>query len=186
MSWPVAFSEQAVEFGGDVVAGGVLHPVAEAFGEFAQAFQLDLVGFAVDTVDEGLGVFGGHAVHLAGGGHILGHRAVGEQHEFLDKPVGLRGNLLVDVYGLAVLVDQHLHLGPVEVDCSGLALGGLHDAGEAVEFAYRECEFVGFRHAFGLDDMLRAVIVETAVGTYDGAAYPARAHFGLRAHLEDG
>ena len=88
----------------------------------------------MDTVDECLGLLGRHAVHLAARCDIFGYAAVGKQHELLYEPVGLLGDLLVDIDGLALLVHFHLHLRTLEV----------HRAGLETAFAERQREFVEY------------------------------------------
>ena len=160
--------------------------VAEALGESIEVLELDLIRLAVDTVDEGLGVLLRHAVHLPAGGHELRDRAVRQQHELLDQPVGLLRNLLVHADRLALLVHLDLHLRPVEIDRPRLPLVLLHNRSKFVEGGdgLDECRFAG--GIFFFYDGLRLVVVEPVVGVNDGAADPAGADFGLRRHLEDG
>ena len=138
--------------------------VAEEADELTEHSELLLVGILVDAVDEGLGLLA--LGHLA---HVLCHRAVGQQHELLDEPVGLLGYLLVDPYRLAGLIHLDLHLGPLEGNGTGGEAFLPQDRGYLVQ----GCDLLGERTVAGLNDGLGLVVVEAVVGLDDGTAEPA-------------
>ena len=88
---------------------------AEAGDELGQRVELLGVGQVVDAVGEYLGLLAlGHAAYL------LGHGAVGQQHEFLDQLVGVLRYLEINTDGFALLVYLELHFVAVEVRRSGV------------------------------------------------------------------
>ena len=115
----------------------------------------------MDTVDESLGLLGRHSVHLSTSGDKFGHAAVGEEHELLYEPVGLLGDFLVDVDGLALLVHLDLHLGALEIHRAGLEAAFAERQRELVEHDERFLH--GLRGLAGLDDGLSLVIIEAMI-----------------------
>ena len=85
------------------------HLVAKVGGNVGKILQLVQVGLVVHTIDEGLG--GPVLGHLA---DVLGHLAVGQQHELLDEFVGVLGHVDMDSRGLTRLVDFKFLLFAVE------------------------------------------------------------------------
>ena len=153
----------------------------------AQGVDFHFVRLVVDTIDEGLGILFGLAVHLAAGGHELGHGAVGQQHEFLDEPVGLFRNLLVDAERFAVLVHFHLHFRPLETDGAGGKTLVAENQGQPVQFHQGFHLFfgkVGGRTAF--QHLLGLFIGISPVGTNDGAAHPLVDDLPLRGDFKNG
>ena len=86
--------------------------------ELAEARDLLRVRLAMYTVDKGLGLLVGLAVHPAGSGDELGHGTVRQKHELLDQPVGLLGDLLVNPDRLSGRVHLDFHLRTLETDGS--------------------------------------------------------------------
>jgi len=88
--------------------------ITEAGYELLQVIQFLGVRQVVYAIDECLGflVLGYFA-------NAFGHSAVGQQHELLNKFVGLFRLLEIDTEWLAVFIDVEAHLHTVEVDGSG-------------------------------------------------------------------
>ena len=91
---------------------------AEVADELAEARDLLRVRLAVYTVDKGLGLLVGLAVHPAGSGDELGHGTVRKKHELLDQPVGLLGDFLVNPDRLSGRIHLDFHLRTLETDGS--------------------------------------------------------------------
>ena len=105
-------AEQLVQAAAHLRLGALgAQAVAEARNKAAQLFQLFGVGHVVNTVGQYLGLLA--LGHLA---HALGHRAVGQQHEFLHQLVGVLGYLDVSGYGVSILVDFKTDFGAVKAD----------------------------------------------------------------------
>ena len=106
----------------------------------------------MDTVDEGLGILVGLAVHVSGCGDEFGDGPVGQKHEFLDQPVGLPADFLVDPDRSSGSVHLYLHFRALETDGSRSETALPQDRGEAVEF---QNGFLGLsRNQAALEDSL--------------------------------
>ena len=91
------------------------HTETKVSGELAESAELFEIGFIVDAVDKGLRAPQSFPAHLPAGSDKLSHRAVCKEHELLDKPVSLTGELLLYPYGLSRLIDNDLHFRTVEI-----------------------------------------------------------------------
>ena len=136
--------------------------------------------------------------------HELRHSLVGQEHEFLDEPVGLEGSLLIDIDRLAFFVHQHLHLRSLETDGAGCKALLAQFGGQFVQNQHGLANLLRNRTGregrtlvrlslvrrlhivLALDDGLRAVVVETVVRTYHGAAEPAADYPCQRSEFENG
>ena len=114
----------------------------------------------MDAVDEGLlrlvllfALFTGHLADA------FGHRAVGQQHEFLDELVGVLALLEIHGEGLALLVDLEAHLRAVEVHAARLEAFGAQDFGEAVQLA----QLFGVVAVLAFEDFLHLFVAVAAV-----------------------
>ncbi len=171
--------EEAVVAVGQGFAAGGLHAEAQFGDKLDEGVQLLGVGFVVDAVDEG---FGGVLVFRFA--YVFGDGAVGQEHEFLDEPVGLLAFFDVDADGLGVFVELEFHLLGLEVDGAGFEACLAEARGEGVEGH----DGVGDGSAVacaGVDDGLRFLVGHAAVAADDGLAHPAFEDFGFGVHLHD-
>ena len=157
--------------------------ISEASCETFQAFQLLGIWEIMDTVDEGLGLLGSHAVHLSVGSNELGHGAIRQKHELLDEPVGLLGEHLVHVDRTALGIYLDLHFRTVEIHRSGIETLLLENLSERVQNL--DCLFNGRFSLLFLDNILSLLIVKTIVGIDYRAAYPAVLDIPLRVDFGD-
>ena len=116
--------KKAVEFPGYLPAVcGRSHLVAEVAYEVTQVVNLLLVWLVMHTIDKGLSRLSATlclslADSLAACGHKLRDRPVGKEHELLDQPVSLLGNLLIHIHRASLLIHNDLHLRSFETDGS--------------------------------------------------------------------
>ena len=182
-------------FGNLLPVAGRSHLEAEVAGKVAQGAQLFLIRLVVHPVNEGF---------LAFLCHELRHSLVGQEHEFLDEPVGLEGSLLIDIDRLAFFVHQHLHLRSLETDGAGCKALLAQLGGQFVQNKHSLANLLRNRTGregrtlvrlslvrrlhivLALDYSLRAVVVETVVRTYHGAAEPAADYPCQRSEFENG
>ena len=175
---PLYVFQQLVEAAVDLAGGAVgLYAVAEAGGDGGQVGELLGVGVVVDAVDEALG-----AAPLGDLADVLGHRQVGQEHELLHELVGVLGLLEVHAYWFPVPVDFKTDLGAVEFDGARLVALLAELLGQAVEHE----DLAGVVASARLDDLLRLLVGEAAVGADDGGHDAAVEHSGVGVHGEDG
>ena len=172
-------SKQGIQFLGNFLSiSGRSHPVAKISDEVAQTLHLLLIRLIMHTIDKS----------LLGLGDELGHTSVGQKHEFLNKPVGFLGNLLVYVHGLSLLIHFHLHLRSFEAYGSG-SKSLLTELGSKT-MKNKDSVLKFFRHALMnalgtcLDDLLGIFICETMVGIYHCATEPLSGYPAQRCDLE--
>ena len=99
---------------------------------------------------------------------MLGHLFIGQQHEFLDEPVGLFRFFDVYTDGLGVFVQMEFHLLAFEVDGTFAVAFFAHDGCQFVQHQYGVAgRFLASFHAVGVDDFLGFLIVVAAFAVDD-------------------
>ena len=114
--------------GGLRCGAGSLQLIAEAHHEGAQLLELLRVGTLVDAIGQRLGFLA-----TLGLSDILGHGAVGEQHELLDELVGIALALEVGACGTAVGIDVEVQFLALELHRPVLEPLGTELLGQHVE-----------------------------------------------------
>ena len=122
-------SHQLVQaLGGGSLGALGLHLVAELHHELTQGFQLLWVWVVVDTIRQRLRLLA--FLYLA---DAFRNRAVGKEHEFLYKFVGILRTLVVATHRLALLVDVEVQFLSVELHGTILEASGTQFLRQAVE-----------------------------------------------------
>ena len=117
---------------------------------------------------------------------VRGHRLVGQQHELLDDPVGdvaLRGD---DVGDGAILVDDHLGLGQVEVDRAATFAPAVQDREERTHpFERRHQPLVprAQRLVVALEDGVHVVVGHARGAVDDAVVQRVTHHLAAAVHL---
>ena len=156
--------------------GRITQLVPEILRETPQRIELLRIRILVDTIDER------RILRLALFRRIFGHAAVRQQHELLDEPVALAALLLDDIDRLARLIDDHLHLGPLERNGPFLETLRAQNRRQSMQIEDFRCQ----RPLLRFDDLLRLLIIEPVVRIDNRAAEPLRDDLRLGVHLEHG
>ena len=131
----------------------------------------------MDTIDKGLG--GAVLGHLA---DVLGYLAVSQQHELLDKLVGVLCHMDMDSGGPALLVDVKLLLLAVEGHRAAILKT---TAAQLLRHLVEHGEFVGQVALAGLQDVLSLLVGESPVAACHRMADFVFLHLCLGIHLHD-